>query len=108
MDYANEILTFLKTLMEHEGLQVELEYYSEEQGSGLQGFSFDTNQKKVKGIKFDAIISGKVHDLIMDWENSLPKENRWNRAIFKIYKDGNEETKTWWDEDFQKELYPNG
>ena len=46
--------------------------------------------------------------LLYEWQSETSENNKWNKATFKLYNNGNIEVKIWWDEDFQKQLYPNG
>jgi hypothetical protein len=62
----------------------------------------------MKNISYDPDFSWDLRMLLYQWQNEISEDKKWNKAIFKLYKNGVEEVKIWWDEDFQKQLYPNG
>ncbi len=110
MDYAQKLKEiFQQLLIENiNTLVVEIDYYTEEKGFGIKGNTFNNEGLHLSYLDFDAEIVWNISDILIEWQNGIYEEQRWNKAIFTTYSDGHFEVKTWWDEDFQKELYPNG
>ncbi|WP_028664766.1 hypothetical protein [Runella zeae] len=89
-------------------LVTDIAFYNREQEFGLQGDFFDSHERFLAYASY----KGKaflINESILKWQSdALQLNTPWNKAIFTTYSDGHFEVKTWWDEDFQKQLYPNG
>ncbi|WP_028526241.1 hypothetical protein [Runella limosa] len=111
MEYKQEIINKLNTLnlgLEGYGACHQIEYYTIEKGSGIKGYIFGQNMDSIRYISYDPDFSWDLHMLLYEWQSETSENNKWNKATFKLYNNGNIEVKIWWDEDFQKQLYPNG
>ncbi|WP_273215125.1 hypothetical protein [Runella zeae] len=110
MNYLEQInAAFLNMLMcETDSYQLitDIEFYSEEHGSGLQGDYYDKEGLFIKYADYRDCTN--ILGFITEWKSDLKENKKWNKSQFTTFKNGHFEVKTWWDEDFQKELYPNG
>lgn len=94
---------FLKN--EFDEVVVSIKYFTKERALN---FKITHNYK---GDKFNTDV-GKlfeeglfIDEEIENWYENTYHMKNWNVAIYKLFKDGQYESKTWWDEEFQKSIY---